>query len=216
MHRETRVSDYDDVERIMIARDYVEGPARAQFENHNLIDETSWDSFEDKMKELFAIPRTQIVDKLHSLVFYRKPGEQLGPFISRLCGELNNYSPDGEMPDAEKVPHLKRILRTALPPEMRYPLKAVATSRALVEEVISYADSQPQLRLTEADIAREKEETTTREDRRNQLSTVAAAAVNKPTPSRRHDDGGEEEPPAPAVKEPQYGHREAQGHFYQG
>ena len=184
--RETRIGDYDDLERVLIARDHVRGHARIKFDNANLLDAASWQDFEEGMKDVFSIPAAVISDKLHELVFLRKTGESLSHFIERLSSELNNYSGNGDMGDEEKLPHLKRILRAALPQEMRLSLKAARTCRALIEDVVAHADGQPQLRLTEVDIANEKEE------RKNQTPAVAAATATTSAPTRRYNEEDEE------------------------
>ena len=204
VRRETRVGDYDDSDRIMIARDHILGHARVKFDNHNLIEEPSWARFEERMKEVFAIPPAEIRQKLHSLMFFHKTGEQLAQFVERLSSELNNYDPDGDMDDEEKLPHLKRILRIALPQEMRYPLNAARTCRALTEAIIDYADGQTQIRLTVADIEKEKEEMGSTGERKSQTSTVAAAGVSRFSHTSRNDIGEEE------------GSRETQGYSSRG
>ena len=202
VYRETKVGNYTDAERIMIARDHIRGHARTRCDNAHLLEETTWNSFVARTKAVFSVPRAEIADKLHNLILLRKPGESLDQYIERICAELNNYSPDGDMPDEEKLPHMKRILRAALPQEMRYPLtKTFSRCEELRDEVTGFAEGLPQLRLTDADIAREKEGMTSRGDRKNQPLSVAAAAINNSVPNYRYDDAHSENP---SVQEPRY------------
>ena len=201
VYRETRVGNYTDAERIMITRDHIRGHARTRCDNAHLLDEATWESFVARTKEVFSVQRAEIADKLHNLILLRKPGESLDHYMERISAELNNYSAQGDMPDEEKLPHMKRILRAALPQEMRYPLtKTFSKCEELRDEVIGFAEGLPQLRLTDADIAREKEEMLSR-DRKPQPPSVAAAAINNSVPSYRYDDAHSENP---SVQEQRY------------
>ena len=157
VHLETRIGDFTDPERILLARDYIRGAARNKFDNHQLLNATSWNHFESKMLDVFGISQDEMLTHLHLLTPYRKIDEPLCEYIDRISVDLNNYSPSGEMPDHEKVHHLRRILKITLPQELKTPLLIERTYDDLVRGVLAYAEGQTQARLTEADIMRERE-----------------------------------------------------------
>ena len=219
VHRETRVGDFEDAERIMIARDHIRGAARIMFDNANLLEETRWSRFDEKMKEIFAIPRDKLVEKLHELMIYRKSGEPLRDYIGRISSELNNYSPTGDMPDEEKVIHMKRILRTTLPKEMRFPLELAQNYDNLITFLLAYAAGQTTARLTEEDIEKEKEEITQKGVRKDipTPSAVAAAGVSKSLQASKDDDNeGGWGPPANQREAQTTGSRETPGFSSRG
>ena len=207
VRRETRIGNFQDAERIMITRDHLRGPARIKFDNTDMVEETDWATFETRMKETFGIPHEKMFEKLHELMIHRKAGEPLSDYMERIGSELNNYSDTGDMPNADKVVHLKRILRTTLPREMRFPLEMGTNYDDLVACVLAYAEGQTQVRLTAEDIEREKEETAPRNLRG---AATAAAAVSTYVPDNKKEED-EEVPPGSQPRDQARGSRETQG-----
>ena len=202
VEQETKIGDFSDAERILLAREYVRGAARNKFDNHRLLDFTDWRRFQDEMLYVYGHSPDEMLTHLHLLTPYRKVGELLCEYIDRISIDLNNYSPTGEMPDHEKVHHLRRILKITLPQELKTPLLISRTYSELVRNVLAYAEGQTQARLTEADIMKEKEiglqstvaATATKREREREeessaTSTPAVAAISGRSQTDRYAEG---------------------------
>ena len=164
---ETTSNEWTDADRIALARENIRGDARTKLNEEGSAHYTSWDEFERKLRRMFGVSADERMIKLYLLTPYRKMGEKLDKYMGRLAKELDNYSEDGIMPEREKVNHLRRIMRTTLPSELKVPLLTEVTYAGLMKGLLVHAEAVTCARLTVRDIEREAESGTT--------STVAAA-----------------------------------------
>ena len=124
---ETASGEWTDNDKIALARENIRGDARTKLNDGGARYYATWDDFEERLREMFEVDIDEKHIKLYLLTPYRKLGEKLDKYMGRLAKELDNYAENGVMSEREKVNHLRRIMRTTLPPEMNVPLLTETT-----------------------------------------------------------------------------------------
>ena len=174
IEKETNNSLWNDTQRMILAKRQLVDIAQERWFNQD-VDTNDWATFKKHFIKVFSIPREDRERYFEQYAPQRTSREPLQAYMERVYFNLNNFHESGCMPEADKLIHLRRILKGLLPRELLLPLYAKVSFSEMLSQVELHAEHYRWTNLSSDKI--NVETTVGKPQTSEKTSTVAATTV---------------------------------------